>query len=138
MLVEFFRQGLIDMRSDQRAESIGNLLVLALAADGAILWKKSFFDNVAKELRIGSVSHTQEIEKALHRGAVLVGETLPRHRNRRRRQVSFVLIGATQDEPSRFSLLNLNKMYVENWSAASSSRPVNGICHMLKMAWPVS
>ncbi len=102
MLVELSRQDFIDMRPDQPAESMGNLNVFALTADGPIFWKKSFSDRVAKELRISSVSHTQEIEKTLRRGAVLVGETLPRHCHRRRRQIAFVLVGAAQDQPSRF------------------------------------
>jgi hypothetical protein len=32
------------------------LNVFALAANGAIVWQKSFFDHIAKQFRIGAVS----------------------------------------------------------------------------------
>ena len=93
------------MRADQRIESMRHLHVFALAADRAVLGKKSFLDHVGKQLRVGPVGRAQQIVEALRGRAVLVGELLLRHRHARRRQVALVLIRAAQDQPARFVLL---------------------------------
>ena len=64
----------IDMRADQGVKRICELLVLALAAHGAVLRQKPFFDHIAEQLLIEPVGDAQQIEEALRRRAVLVGE----------------------------------------------------------------
>ena len=64
----------VDMRADQGVKRICELLVLALAAHGTVLRQKPFFDHIAEQLRIEPVGDAEQIEEALRRCAVLVGE----------------------------------------------------------------
>src|SRR5690349_1332599 len=75
-LVQLARKLSIDVGSDQGVEGTGDLRVFVLAAGCALLRQNAFVDKICKQLRIGAVSHTQQVVEALRWCSVLVGELL--------------------------------------------------------------
>ena len=64
------------MREDLSSKCISKRFIFVRAVVGAHLWKKSAFDHISKQNRVGAIGQTQTIKDALFRQSVDAGELL--------------------------------------------------------------